>query len=222
MQPACHPCTAPVKCPKHAGRLHGNFHIGVARVGRHRPGLHRSHPVEELLLRLHLRHQVQPRVAQASPWWCLRRHRRPARRQGHLVQESPPPTPPLHPCPQLLHPEDRVDKGSRGVPEGELPDDHQHDAELPLHAARHHPPAARAEARARTAQLWCVPRRAAGPTPVKKTPQVCGHGGGGEGAARHPGALAGDRRQAREGGREDRAPCQVCAAGLRRAAVVAG
>lgn len=163
-------------------------------------------------MRLHLRHQIQSRVAQARSRWSLHRHGSPARHEGDLVQEGPPPAPPLHPHPQLQHPEDRVDESSGCITEGELPDDHQHDTEPPLHAARS--PAARAEARASAAELRRVPGWAAGPAPVQEAPQVRGHVRGGEGAARRSGPLAGDRREACEGGREDRTPREVCTAGL--------
>lgn len=100
------------------------------------------------------------------------------------------------------------------IPKGQFPDDHQHDSERSVHAARR---PGRAEARAGAAELRRVPRRPARPAPVEEAPQVRGRVRGGEGPARRPRSLARDRREARQGGREDRGARQVRPARLRRA-----
>lgn len=137
MQPAGHPRPAPVQRPQHARGLAVVVHVGVARVGGGGRRVHRAHPVEELLLRLHVQGGLQPGVAQARPRRPrrVRRHRRAAGDQGDVVEEGAPPPAALHARPRVRHPAHGVGGGARGVAAGELPDDDQHDAELAVHAA---------------------------------------------------------------------------------------
>lgn len=222
MQPAGHPRPAPVQRPQHARGLAVVVHVGVARVGGGGRRVHRAHPVEELLLRLHVQGGLQPGVAQARPRRPrrVRRHRRAAGDQGDVVEEGAPPPVVLHARPRVRHPAHGVGGGARGVAAGELPDDDQHDAEFAVHAAagrRRAGGAAEERAGARgAAQLRRVPGRSARAAPVEEAAQVRRHVGGGEGPPRRAGALAGHRRQARQGRRQDRAQRQVRAAQLRR------